>query len=103
MPIVPVGIGGSERAMPKGAKLLRPVKVVLIVGEPMAPPATTEGGRVSRRAVRELTEQLRTIVQKLFDEAQTPRRRLTPRGQRCFGDAKTSRTRGSKCSSGSVS
>ena len=26
VPIVPVGIGGSERAMPKGAKLIRPVK-----------------------------------------------------------------------------
>ena len=25
-PIIPVGIGGSEQAMPKGAKMLRPVK-----------------------------------------------------------------------------
>ncbi|MGH9187533.1 MAG: lysophospholipid acyltransferase family protein [Acidimicrobiales bacterium] len=70
VPIVPVGIGGSERAMPKGSKLPKPVKVVLIVGEPLAPPPATEAGRVSRRAVRELTDELRLAVQKLFDEAQ---------------------------------
>ena len=38
VPIVPVGIGGSEQAMPKGSKLLRPVKVHIVVGEPIAPP-----------------------------------------------------------------
>ncbi len=70
VPILPVGIGGSERAMPKGSKLLRPVKLVLVVGEPLPAPEPTEGGRVSRRAVRERTEELRVVVQKLFDEAQ---------------------------------
>jgi 1-acyl-sn-glycerol-3-phosphate acyltransferase len=70
-PIVPVGIGGSERAMPKGAKFVRPVKIVLVVGEPIQPPvASGEGRSVPRRAVRELTEQLRGEVQKLFDDAQ---------------------------------
>ncbi|MDP9070677.1 MAG: 1-acyl-sn-glycerol-3-phosphate acyltransferase [Actinomycetota bacterium] len=67
-PIVPVGIGGSERAMPKGAKMLRPVKVHVVVGEPLFPPATS--GRTSRRAVHELTERLRQALQALFDEAQ---------------------------------
>ena len=67
-PIIPVGIGGSERVMPKGAKFVRPKKVVLIVGEPIRPPVSE--GRVPRRVVRELTEQLQGDLQRLFDEAQ---------------------------------
>ena len=69
VPIVPVGIGGSERAMPKGAKFLRPVKVHVVIGPPLVP-ERPEGGRAPRRAVRELTEALRTELQRLFDEAQ---------------------------------
>ena len=70
IPIVPVGIGGSERMMPKGAKLPRPGKLVLIVGDPIAPPARTEGGRVPRSAVGQITEDLHGVLQDLFDEAQ---------------------------------
>jgi len=73
VPIVPVGIGGSERAMPKGAKLLRPVRIVIVVGRPLEPP-DTEGGdtgaRTSRRVMKELTERLHGEIQALFDEAQ---------------------------------
>lgn len=70
VPVVPVGIGGTERAMPKGAKWIRPRKVVLVVGEPLEPPKGDGTGRAPRRAVRELTEQLKTDIQALFDEAQ---------------------------------
>jgi 1-acyl-sn-glycerol-3-phosphate acyltransferase len=70
VPIVPMGIGGSERMMPKGAKFLKPTKLVLLVGDPIAAPPPTEGGRVSRSAVRELTARLQVEVQRLFDEAQ---------------------------------
>lgn len=66
-PIVPIGIGGSERVMPKGSKLIRPKKIVLIVGEPIAPPPVE--GRVPRRVVSELTERLHVSLQRLFDEA----------------------------------
>jgi 1-acyl-sn-glycerol-3-phosphate acyltransferase len=69
-PIVPVGIGGSERAMPKGARVLRPVKLRLVIGEPLHPPVTVGGARTPRRAVRELTAELRKRLQDLFDEAQ---------------------------------
>ena len=69
VPIIPVGIGGSEQAMPKGAKMLKPVKVHVIVGEPMLPPPT-ENGRAPRRAVHELTEALHERLQELFDAAQ---------------------------------
>ncbi len=70
VPIVPVGIGGSEAAMPKGAKFIRRQKVVLVVGEPLAAPARTEQGRVSRSAVRDRTTELHTVLQDLFDDAQ---------------------------------
>ena len=69
--IIPVGIGGSEAAMPKGSKFIHPAKLVLIVGQPLDPPGPRESGGTSRRAVKELTDQLRGELQKLFDEAET--------------------------------
>lgn len=70
VPIVPVGIGGSERAMPKGSKMLRPVKVHMVIGEPIHPGTVGSSGRASRKAVRQLSERLRQELQRLFDEAQ---------------------------------
>ncbi len=70
VPIVPVGIGGSEPAMPKGARMVRPVRIHMVIGPPLFPEMTPEGGRVPRRAVRELSEQLRDEMQRLFDEAE---------------------------------
>jgi len=70
VPIIPVGIGGSEGAMPKGTKGIRLVKISIVIGEAIAPPAPTESGRVGRRGVRALTDQLRARLQALFDEAQ---------------------------------
>lgn len=69
VPLVPVGIGGSEAAMPPGAKLIKPRKVVLVVGEPIEAPRGDGSGRVPRRVVRELTEQLHGAIQDGFDEA----------------------------------
>lgn len=69
VPIIPVGIGGSEKAMPKGSKFIHPAKIVVIIGEPIDPPAPRPSGGISRRAVKELTEQLRVEIQKLFDDA----------------------------------
>jgi 1-acyl-sn-glycerol-3-phosphate acyltransferase len=70
VPIVPVGIGGSERALQKGKRLPRPVKVHVLVGPPIHPPSTEPGVRVSRRVVHQLTTELRDEVQRLFDLAQ---------------------------------
>lgn len=79
VPIVPVGIGGSEAAMPKGAKFVRRAKVVLVVGAPLECPPLNDRGRVSRGAVRDQTETLHATLQTLFDDAQrkagTPNRR----------------------------
>ncbi|MFP5316861.1 MAG: lysophospholipid acyltransferase family protein [Acidimicrobiia bacterium] len=70
VPIVPVGIGGSERAMKKGERIPRPVKIHVVVGPPIRPPVNEEGGRTPRRVLHELTHQLQDEVQRLFDEAQ---------------------------------
>lgn len=69
VPIVPVGIGGSEGVMPKGSKMIYPKKCVLVVGEPIYAPKD-ESGKVARSAVKELTERLSSELQRLFDEAQ---------------------------------
>jgi 1-acyl-sn-glycerol-3-phosphate acyltransferase len=78
IPIVPLGIGGSEKAMPPGAKYLRPTKLVLVVGEPMAPPPLKESGRVSRSGMRATTAELRARLQSLFDDAQRRAGHLAP-------------------------
>lgn len=71
VPIVPVGIGGSERALPKGKKLPRPVKIHVLVGPPLHPAPIPEGARhPSRRGVKELTLELQAVLQDLYDRAQ---------------------------------
>ena len=69
VPIVPVGIGGSERAMPRGSKGLRPVKIHIVIGPPLCAKPPEPGARVSRRAVSDLTAELHAEIQKLFDQA----------------------------------
>jgi 1-acyl-sn-glycerol-3-phosphate acyltransferase len=66
-PIVPVGIAGTAEAMPAGSRWIRPARVTVVIGEPVAP-APSEG-RVSRRQVREQTEALAVAVQDAFDAA----------------------------------
>jgi 1-acyl-sn-glycerol-3-phosphate acyltransferase len=101
VPVVPVGIGGSERAMPRGSALPRPRRIDLVVGEPIWPPvesppaaggetsvddsparppaaggsaragaATSRRTRVSRRAMKELSDELARAIQEVFDEAE---------------------------------
>lgn len=69
-PIIPIGIGGSERAMGRGVKIPRPVKITIVIGEPILPPVREEGDRVPRRVVKELSAELHRRIQDLFDEAQ---------------------------------
>ncbi len=69
-PIVPIGMGNTEPAMPKGSKFIRPVKMTIVIGAPIQPPPLKESGRVSRGGVRDLTARLGEEIQVLFDEAQ---------------------------------
>jgi len=68
VPILPLGIGGSARAMPIGSKFVRPRKIVVVIGEPIYPDVTLSG-RVPRAAVDATTERLRAEVQALYEEA----------------------------------
>jgi 1-acyl-sn-glycerol-3-phosphate acyltransferase len=70
VPIVPIGMGNTESAMPKGSKFIRPVKMTIVIGAPIQPPPLKESGRVSRAGVRDLTARLGEEIQVLFDEAQ---------------------------------
>lgn len=69
-PIVPMAIGASERALPKGANIPKPTKLVFLFGEPIAPPVPANGKRVSRGEITAATAELRVILQDLFDDAQ---------------------------------
>ncbi len=65
--VVPVGIWGSEDALPPGARLPRPVKIKIVVGQPLSPP--TGEGRVSRSAVTQKSEELRRALEAVYREA----------------------------------
>jgi 1-acyl-sn-glycerol-3-phosphate acyltransferase len=65
--VVPVGIGGSDRAMPKGAKLPRPSKIRIVVGPAIDPPSSE--GRVSRSALTAKSEELREALEKVYLES----------------------------------
>ncbi|MGH9090620.1 MAG: lysophospholipid acyltransferase family protein [Acidimicrobiales bacterium] len=67
--VVPVGIGGSDLAMPKGSHLPKPLRIHVVVGEPVPPPAT--GGRVARSRVHAATEALRAGIQDAYDLARS--------------------------------
>lgn len=69
VPIIPVGIGGSAAAMPRGAKWIKPVKILLVVGHALQP-EPMEGNRVQRPALAKLTVELRSEIQRLYEEAQ---------------------------------
>ncbi len=70
VPIVPVGIGGSERAMPKGAKFISPHKVHVVIGKPLQTATVTGSPKAQRDAARQLTNELHSELQRLFDLAQ---------------------------------
>jgi 1-acyl-sn-glycerol-3-phosphate acyltransferase len=73
VPIVPVGIAGSEEIFRShGTKVPRFNRVAIVIGEPIPPPART-GGVVKREIVDEVTNRLAKELQQVFDEAYTLR------------------------------
>ncbi len=67
--VVPVGIGGSASVMPKGKRIPRPRHIHLVVGTPIPPPDRTGGGRISRSRTHQLTDDLTTALQDLYDRS----------------------------------
>jgi 1-acyl-sn-glycerol-3-phosphate acyltransferase len=70
VPIVPIGIGGSEAILGRDRKMPKFNRVVVIVGEPIHPPLREPGAGVRRKDVAALTAELRDAVQGVFDEAE---------------------------------
>ncbi len=62
--VVPVGIGGSEKAMPLGAKMPRFAKIRIVVGKPITPPSSE--GRVARSSVAQKSEELRAELEHVY-------------------------------------
>jgi 1-acyl-sn-glycerol-3-phosphate acyltransferase len=69
VPIIPIGIGGSARVMPRGAKFLYPRRVHVVIGDPIVG-VRNEKGRVPRKEITSMSAQLHAELQRLFDEAQ---------------------------------
>ena len=69
--VVPIGIGGSEEAMPKGAKLPRFARIRIVIGEPIEPP--TAEGRISRSLIASKTEELRSALQMVYSASMKER------------------------------
>ena len=70
VPVVPVAIGGTERAMGIGVRMPRPRTVRLVWGEPLAPPEVDDRGRVTRETLSQYSDELREILQGMFDGVQ---------------------------------
>lgn len=68
--IVPIGIGGSARVMPRGAKFIFPRKIHIVIGKPIRAERNA-AGRVPRAAMTAVSEQLHADLQRLFDHAQS--------------------------------
>lgn len=68
-PILPMGIGGTDLAMPKGNLLPKRMQVRIVLGELIAPPQPGPSGRVSRSELHKTTELLHERIQQLYDEA----------------------------------
>lgn len=68
VPILPVGIGGTEQILPSGKVVPRLHKVAVVVGEPIMPPRA-DGVR-RRSAMAGITADLQARLQACFDEAQ---------------------------------
>jgi 1-acyl-sn-glycerol-3-phosphate acyltransferase len=69
VPVVPVGMAGSEEIFRShGTKIPRFGRVAIVVGEPITPP-TRQGGVVPRADVDALTSTLSDELQAVFDEA----------------------------------
>ncbi len=62
VPIVPVGLTGLTKMWPLGARFPRPSRVTVRIGDPIAPPARTDGQRTA-----ELISKIRAALDRLLD------------------------------------
>ncbi len=68
-PVVPIGLCGTEDALPQGAKWLARKTVAIAVGDPMDPPIGADGKRANRAELQAFTRELQAQLQKTQDRA----------------------------------
>ena len=66
-PVIPVGLGNTEKAMRKGAWFPRPVRTTVVIGKPIQAPSSES--RVTRSELNAATEHLRVGLQEAYDLA----------------------------------
>ena len=79
VPVIPIGMAGTEEAMPPGATLARRRRVVVTVGEPIQPELVAPGTEPARERRRTLSQHVRAEMQRLLDESHTALEALTGR------------------------
>ncbi|WP_327092039.1 1-acyl-sn-glycerol-3-phosphate acyltransferase [Nonomuraea sp. NBC_01738] len=67
-PVLPVALSGTDKVLPLGAKLPRPAKVGITIGEPMV----FEGDYRNARDRRRVTDDIMTAIQKLSGQEYVP-------------------------------
>ena len=67
VPLLPVGIGGTEEILASGKVIPRLKRVAVVIGPPIHP--RTTGKTVDRAEVTRMTAELGQELQRLFDEA----------------------------------
>ncbi len=68
--VIPVGIAGTEVAMPEGARFIHRSTVAIVAGEPMAPPVGIDGKRASRQQLQDFTAEIGRQLQAAQDRAE---------------------------------
>ncbi len=69
--VVPIGISGTETALPQHAKTIHRSRVGVFVGEPLDPPTGIDGKRPNREQLRAFTLELGARMQAAQDAARS--------------------------------
>ena len=69
--VVPIGISGTEAALPQHAKTVHRSRVGIFVGEPLEAPTGVDGKRPNRDELRAFTQELRARMQAAQDAARS--------------------------------
>jgi 1-acyl-sn-glycerol-3-phosphate acyltransferase len=67
--VIPIGIAGTEAALPEGAKWVRRSTVAIVAGEPMKAPQPANGKRATREELSAFTDALAATLQATHDRA----------------------------------
>jgi len=67
-PVIPVAMGGTDKALPPGSVLPRPARISVTLGKPM----TFTGDERDARTRREVTDQVMAAIQELSGQEYVP-------------------------------